>query len=54
MASGDITSMTTTIVNLAKAGLGLFNEWPLNAVVVAGLLGVGIGLVKSFIPKRRR
>lgn len=54
MVSGDVSTMTTTVVDLVKAGLGLFSEWPLNIVVVAGLLGVGIGLVKGFIPKRKK
>lgn len=54
MVSGDVTSMTTMVVDFVKAGLGLFTEWPLNIIVIAGLLGVGIGLVKGFIPKRNK
>lgn len=54
MGSGDIANGVATIVQTAKTGLSLFTEWPLNLIVYAGLLGIGISLVARFIPKRKK
>lgn len=54
MASGDVSSMITIVVEAAKTGLSLFTEWPLNIVVAAGVLGIGIKTVARFIPRKTK
>lgn len=53
MASGDVVANVGTVIEVAKAGLGLFQEWPLNVMIIAGILGISIGIVRGFIPKRK-
>lgn len=54
MGSGEVLAQVGTVTEVAKAGLSLFTEWPLNVMIIAGILGISIGIVKGFIPKRRR
>lgn len=55
MPSGEVTTeLMNLVVETAKTGLSLFNEWPLNVVVIAGVLGISIGIVAKFIPKKRK
>ena len=53
MSGEVINGLVGNIVDVTKAGLGLFTEFPLNLVVIGGLLAMGIGLVRGFIPKKR-
>lgn len=54
MASGDVGGMISIVVDAAKTGLSLFTEWPLNIIVAAGILGIGISTVAKFIPKKKK
>lgn len=38
------TSIVTELVNLTKTVMGLFSEFPLNVLLIAGLCGVAFGL----------
>lgn len=46
------TGLANEVIEVAKTGLGLFAEFPLNVTVIAGIIAIGIGLVVSFIPRR--
>ena len=35
------TSIVTELINLCKSCMGLFAEFPLNVLLIAGLVGVG-------------
>ena len=52
MSGEVITAGVNTIVDVTKAGLGLFTEFPLNLMVIGGLLALGISLVRGFIPRK--
>lgn len=54
MSGEQVTQLMEIVVDTTKTGLSLFNEWPLNIVVIAGILGIGIGIVAKFMPKRRK
>ncbi len=52
--SGEIlVQNVSTVIDIAKQGLTLFGEFPLNIMVTAGIVGIGIALVKGFIPRKR-
>lgn len=53
MSGEAITSGVSTIVDVTKAGLGLFTEFPLNLIIIGGLIAMGIGLVRDFIPRKK-
>ena len=53
MSGEVITSGVSTIVDVTKAGLGLFTEFPLNLIIIGGLIAMGIGLVRDFIPRKK-
>lgn len=46
------TSLVNEVIGVVKSGLGLFEVFPLNVTVIAGIIAIGIGLVVSFIPRR--
>ena len=54
MSGESITSGVETIVSIAKTGLSLFSEPPLNFVIYAGLLGIGISLIVKFLPRKKK
>lgn len=41
------TSIVTELINLVKNCMGLFSEFPLNVLLIAGLCGVGFGLFRG-------
>lgn len=41
------TSIVTELINLVKTCMGLFSEFPLNVLLIAGLCGVGFGLFRG-------
>lgn len=51
LLSGSTTVINTNIVNelinLVKTCMGLFSEFPLNVLLIAGLCGVGFGLFRG-------
>lgn len=51
--SGDLVAQAGTIIDVTKTALGLFEIWPLNVMIVGGLIAMGISLVRGFIPKKR-
>lgn len=46
------SALVGEVIEVAKTGLGLFEVFPLNVTVIAGIIAIGIGLVVSFIPRR--
>lgn len=53
--SGELfTELAGQVVTVAEQGLGLFQMWPLNIVVVGGIVSMGIALVSKFMPKAKR
>ena len=54
MSGEAVTTGVSTMVSIAKTGLSLFNEAPLNYVIYAGLLGIGIGLIVKFLPRKKK
>lgn len=41
------TSIVTELINMVKTCMGLFSEFPLNVLLIAGLCGVGFGLFRG-------
>ena len=41
------TGIVNELINLVKTCMGLFAEFPLNVLLIAGLCGVGFGLFRG-------
>ena len=54
MSGEAITGGVQTMVSIAKTGLSLFTEAPLCYVIYAGLLGIGIGRIVKFLPRKKK
>lgn len=48
-ASGaeSLTTNTSTLIDLVKAAMGLFSEFPLNIILVGALVGVAFGIFRK-------
>lgn len=52
--SGELVATgVETITTTAESMLGLFQIWPLNICVIAGIAGIALAMVRGFIPKKR-
>lgn len=52
--SGEVVATgVETITTTAESMLGLFQIWPLNIIVIAGIAGIALGMVKGFIPRKK-
>lgn len=53
LATGEATTNTIdqtlvdSLINLAKACMGLFTEFPINIILIGGLCGVAFGLIRK-------
>ena len=53
IATGDATvnpideNLVNSLINLAKACMGLFTEFPINIILIGGLAGVAFGLIRK-------
>ena len=41
------SSLVTELINLVKSVMGLFSEFPLNIILIAGLCFIAFGLFRS-------
>ena len=41
------SALVAEIINLCKTCMGLFTEFPLNVILIAGLCGVGFGIFRG-------
>lgn len=52
--SGELVATgVETLTTTAESMLALFQIWPLNIAVIAGIAAISFGLVRGFIPKKR-
>lgn len=42
-----LTANATAVIDLVKQCMGIFSEFPMNILLVAGLVGVGFGIFKK-------
>ena len=40
-------NLVDSLINLAKACMGLFTEFPINIILIGGLAGVAFGLIRK-------
>lgn len=40
-------NLVDDLINLAKACMGLFTEFPINIILIGGLAGVAFGLIRK-------
>lgn len=54
MSGEQFTQLAGQVIDVTEQGLGLFEVWPLNIVVVGGIIAMGIALVAKFMPKAKK
>ena len=42
-----LTTNATAVIDLVKQCMGIFTEFPMNILLVAGLVGVGFGIFRK-------